>query len=131
MKMFLKSKLMFLALGGALLIMALTAVALNSPNVSHAAPAAMISLNPAKVAAGAKVTVTGSGWTAGHVVNLNLDKSATVLASATVASDGTFEATLTVPATGTVGMHSVVAVDKATKVVVKATLTVIASPSHK
>lgn len=71
-----------------------------------------ISVNPTQGAPGTVVTVMGVGWTPGDTVDLSLDAVST-LATATVAGDGTFTATITIPTGTTGGKHFVDAINAA------------------
>ncbi|GIG27380.1 pullulanase-type alpha-1,6-glucosidase [Cellulomonas denverensis] len=86
---------------------------------------ASITLSAGQVRAGEQVTVTGADFAAGAEVELWLHSDPVQLGTVTTAADGTFAATVTVPASTEAGAHTLRAVAGA--VVAEAPLTVLAA----
>jgi hypothetical protein len=72
----------------------------NIPH-SHALAAPTIKLNPTSGPGDTPVTVTGSGWRPGRVIDIRIGTSGPSIATPTVASDGTFSTTITIPSDAT------------------------------
>jgi hypothetical protein len=83
-----------------------------------------IIVNPTQGQPGTAVTVTGSSWTPGDVVDISLSPSVSVLTKATVAGDGTFSTTFTVPENAATGSQFVNAKDETTSQTAQAPFTV-------
>lgn len=86
---------------------------------------ASVTVAPTSAQVGGKVTVTGTGFTAGETVRIELHSTPVVLASVTADSAGAISATVTVPAV-TPGEHSIVAVGETSGRQASAPLTVAA-----
>ncbi len=71
-----------------------------------------ITVSPSTAPQGTLVTINGSGWTSGDVVDISLSTSVSVLTKATVANDGTFSASFTVPNNAATGTQFVNAKDE-------------------
>jgi streptogramin lyase len=87
-------------------------------------PLPSITVNPTQGSPGTEITVTGSNWTSGDVVDISLSTSASVLTKATVASDGTFNVSFNVPGNATLGPQFVNAKDETTGQTAQASFTV-------
>ncbi len=87
-------------------------------------PQPTLALNPISGPAGTVVTVTGSGWPANTVVALHFNSTISSIVKPTVASDGTFTATFTVPPGAVVGPKTIDADDEATQHSLATTFTV-------
>ncbi len=98
----------------------------SSPR-EHAAPiSATLTVTPASARPGETVTVTGSGVPAGDYT-LVLRSDPVTVGSVSAGADGALSGSFTVPATTSVGAHSVQLVDGAGTVVAQAALTVTAA----
>ncbi|SJN27499.1 5'-nucleotidase [Microbacterium esteraromaticum] len=86
-----------------------TGTAVMVPVTFGAAPPAegTITLSKTKVAAGGTVTVSGEGFAAGDELTIELRSTPVQLGTATVAADGTFSATVTVPKNTAAGAHTI------------------------
>ncbi len=83
-----------------------------------------ITVKPTQGPPGTVVTVTGSGWTPGNVVDISLSSSVTILTKATVAGDGTFTTSFAVPENAATGQQFVDAKDETTGETAQASFTV-------
>jgi hypothetical protein len=97
----------------------MVALALAAASLVIAGPAAQavayppticptISVSTTTPLAGEAITVTGTNFTAGATVRLELDSSATVLKTVTASGSGTFTTQVTMPA-GMLGSHTIIA----------------------
>lgn len=68
-----------------------------------------IKLSANKVEAGGSVTVDGGGFDGGATVRIDIESDPVFLANATAKADGTFSATVTIPADIPLGAHEIVA----------------------
>jgi hypothetical protein len=84
--------------------------ALARQSARSVVPASSVMLNPSSGPPGTQVTAIGSGWTSGDPIQVQLD-SGSVNASTTVAGDGTFTVSFTVPANAALGPFSINFVD--------------------
>jgi streptogramin lyase len=101
--------------------------AIGRVNLSSTTPPS-ITANPTQGSPGTAITVTGSSWASGDVVDISLSPSVSVLTKATVAGDGTFSTSFTVPANAATGSQFVNARDETTGQTAQAPFT-IPSPS--
>ncbi len=97
--------------------------AIGRVNLSSTAPPCM-SVSPTQGPPGTTVTVTASGWKSGDVVDISLSTSVSVLTKATVAGDGTFTTSFTVPVNAVTGSQFVNAKDETTGQTAQASFTV-------
>jgi hypothetical protein len=67
---------------------------------------AEVTISAQSVAVGGKVTVTGSGFTAGETVSVVLDGSSPAITTLTASDTGMVSATITIPDTTTDGAHT-------------------------
>jgi len=115
MKRFLKPKLILPLVASVLL--AGTIFGTLAGNIFPAraqAPCCSITVSPTSGSPGTVVTVTGAGWTSGDTVNISISPAElTTLASATVAGDGTFTVSFTIPANEPQGNQFVDAINTA------------------
>lgn len=88
-------------------------------------PPPSITANPTQGTPGTEVTVTGNNWTTGDVIDISLSTSSSILTKATVASDGTFSASFTVPQDAVTGTQFVNAKDETTGQTAQTSFTVI------
>jgi hypothetical protein len=124
MKRFLRSKL-FLSLAAFVMIAAAVTIPLSSNYIrAHAQGVPSISDNPTSGPPGTVVTVTGSGWSPGGTVDVRLFSfSGPTSAHATVASDGTFSTTVTVPSNTPLGPFTIFADEAGVKATTTFTVT--------
>lgn len=90
-----------------------------------------ITVNPTQGTPSTAITVTGSSWTSGDVIDISLSTSVSVLTKATVANDGTFSASFTVPNNAATGSQFVTAKDETTGQTAQASFTVTSPPRGK
>jgi hypothetical protein len=88
---------------------------------------AAITTSAASVAQGSTVTVAGTGFGAGEKVALELHSAVISLGEAATDADGTFSATVTVPAGAAVGAHELVATGVTSQRSASTSLTVTAA----
>jgi 5'-nucleotidase len=81
----------------------------GTPQAPAAVPAGAISVGSATAPVGGKVTISGNGFKPGTTVVLTLYSTPVDLGSVTVAADGTFTATVTLPSSVTAGSHTLLA----------------------
>ncbi|TAM92302.1 MAG: hypothetical protein EPN43_02800, partial [Jatrophihabitans sp.] len=99
-------RILTFAVGAALVML----VGLVLPGAAQAGPypptgaCASLAVSTTTPAAGEAITVTGTGFTAGETVTLELDPGPVVVGSAVVAADGTFSTQVTIPS-DTYGRH--------------------------
>ena len=96
---------LLVALLGGIAAFAVSASAGAAPYVSSA----NCSVSRTAVPAGSTVSLSCTGFTAGGTADISLHSPAVSLGSATVGSDGSFSATLTIPSSTRPGVHHIVA----------------------
>lgn len=125
MKGFLRSKLILSMI--ALIVMG-GIFAVPLAHISHAQAAPTMTLHPASGTPGTVVIVTGSGWTPGRIVDIRFGNSGPSIATPTVASDGTFSTTITIPSNAALGPLSINADEAGVNAAANFTVTPIPTP---